>query len=30
MQIVNEKSNIRDGREKSTRCQGELSMTEDV
>ena len=28
--IVNEKSNIRDGREKLTRCQGELSMTEDV
>lgn len=30
MYIVNEKSNIRDGREKSTRFQGELSMTEDV
>ena len=30
MHIVNEKSNIRDGREKSTRCQAELSMTEDV
>lgn len=30
MHIVNEKSNIRDGREKLTRCQGELSMTEDV
>ena len=30
MHIVNEKSSIHDGREKSKRSKGELSMTEDV
>ena len=30
MQIVNKKSNIHDGREKSKRSKGEVSMTEDA